>query len=69
MKVYFMQNNGFFKGSVIYDLPRESDTLNYLIRQAVRRSCEEIGATDAVITSIQDTVYGDILVKFETFDY
>lgn len=67
MKVYFEQINGEHRSSKIFDYPRESNTLDYLIRQEVRNICGEGFGEDAVIEEMRDTVKGDLLVQFRTF--
>lgn len=67
MKVYYEQTNGDHRSSKIYGYPKESETLDYFIRKDIRDICGEAFEEDAVIVSKEETVKGDLLVRFKTF--
>lgn len=67
MKVYYEQINGDHRSSKIYGYSKESETLDYCIRQDIRNICGEMFDEDAVIVSREDTVKGDLLIRFKTF--
>lgn len=69
MTVYFKVQNMFVPdGKFVWkwftDLDPKSNTFDYLVRQIVKRLCQEFDGIDGYISKNQATVNGDWIVEF-----
>ncbi len=69
MRVYFkVKNIVIHDGKCVWkwftDLDPESNTFDYLVRQIVKRLCQEFDGIDGYISNSQATVKGDWIIEF-----